>query len=85
MAVKDEHCWLALKKDSGFRNRVLMKLLCISYLEHKTSDWVQGKVNFLMGPWEPLLAAVERLAWFGHVICQDRLFKTILQGTLGVG
>ena len=39
----------------------------ISYLEHKTNDWVRSKINFLVGPQESLLATVERrkLAWFG--------------------
>ena len=66
----------------------LRKLLRISYLEHKTNDWVRGKINFLMGPQEPLLATVERgklAAWFGHVTSQDSLSKTILQGTLERG
>ena len=44
----------------------------ISYLEHKTNDWVRSKINFLMGPQEPLLVTVKRrtLTWFGHVTRQ---------------
>ena len=58
-----------------------------SYLEHKTNDWVRGKINFLVGPQEPLLATVKRrkLAWFGHVTRHVSLSKTILQGTLASG
>ena len=46
-----------------------------------TNDWVQSKINFLVGPQEPLLATVKRwkLAWFGHVTRHDSLSKIILQ------
>ena len=59
-----------------------MTLLRISYLEHKTNDWVWSKINFCVGPQEPLLATVKRrkLAWFGHVTRHDSLSKTILLG-----
>ena len=59
----------------------------ISYLEHKTNDWVQSKISFFVGPREPLLATVKRrkLALFGHIIRHDSLSKTILQGTLEGG
>ena len=58
----------------------MRKLLCISYLEHKTNDWVQSKINFLVDSQEPLLATVQgrKLVWFGHVTRHDSLFKTIL-------
>ena len=67
----------------GFRH-LSITLLRISYLEHKTNEWVRSKINFLLGPWQPPLTTVKRrtLAWFGHVICHDSLSKTILQGTL---
>ena len=47
----------------------------------------RSKINFLVGPQEPLLATVERrkLAWFGHVTHHDNLSKTILRGTLESG
>ena len=56
-------------------------------LEHKTNDWVRSKINLFVGPQEPLPAPARRrkLAWFGHVTLQDRLFKIILKGTLEVG
>ena len=59
----------------------------IFYFEHKTNDWVRSKINFLVGPQEPLLATVERwkFAWFGHVTRHGNLSKTILQGTLEDG
>ena len=76
---------LSLKKRiQAFETKCLRKLFHISYLGHKTNNWVWNKVNFLVGPQEPLLATVKRwkLAWFGHVTCPDSLSKTILQGTL---
>ena len=62
----------------------MRKLLHISHLEHKTNNWVWNKINFLVGPQEPLLATVRRqtLAWFGHLTHHNSLSKTILQGTL---
>ena len=62
-----------------------MKVLHISYLEHKTNDWVPSKINFPVAPQELLLATVQRrkLAWFGHVTRHDSLSKTIPQGTVG--
>ena len=47
----------------------------ISYLEHETNDWVQGKISFLVDPQEPLLAVVKRqkLAWFRNVTCHKSL------------
>ena len=88
MAVKHGPCLLTLKKRVNiFGTKRLRKLLRISYLEHKTNDWVRSNINFLMGPQEPLLATVRRLkpAWFGHVTRHDSLSKTILQGTLEGG
>ena len=65
-----------------FVTKCLRKLLRISYLEHKTNDWVRSKINFFVGPQELLLATVKRrkLACFGHVTRYDSLSKTILQG-----
>ena len=36
----------------------MRKLLRVSYLEHKTNDWVWSKIKFLLGP---LLAGLLRL------------------------
>ena len=75
------------KRIQAFETKCLRKPLCISYLEHKTNDWVRSKINFLGGPQGSLLATVKRrkLAWFGHVSRHDSLFKTILQGFLEGG
>ena len=58
--------------------KCLEKLLRISYLEHKTNNWMRSKINSFVGPREPLLATVKRrkLAWFGHVTPHDSLYKT---------
>ena len=75
------------KRIKDFETKCLTKLLRVSYLEHKTNDWARRKINSLVGPQEPLLAAVKRrkLAWFGHVTRHNSLSKTILQGTLEGG
>ena len=51
----------------AFETKCLRKLLCISYLEHKTNVWVLSKIIHLMGPQHHLLATVKRrkLARFG--------------------
>ena len=85
MAVKHGPCLLTLKKRiQAFETKCMRKLLHISHLEHKTDDWVQSKINILVGPQEPLLATVKswELARLRHVTHQDSLSKTILQGTL---
>ena len=57
------------KKNPDFPNQIPEKTSSISYLEHKTKDWVWNKINFLVGPQESLLAIVKirKLAWFEHV------------------
>ena len=78
---------IAVGKVTRHGTKCLRKLLRISYLEHKTKDWMQSKINFFVGPEEHLLTTVKRqkLAWFRHVTRHDSLSKTILQGTLESG
>ena len=40
------------KRILAFETECLRKLLRISYLEHKTKDWTQSKINFLVGSQE---------------------------------
>ena len=42
-----------------FETKCTRKLLRITYLEHKTNDWMRSKINFLVDPQEPLLATVK--------------------------
>ena len=67
------------KRIQAFEPTCQRKLLRISYLEHKTNDWVRTQINPFVGPQEPIPATVKRrkLAWFGH----ESLSKTTLQGT----
>ena len=50
------------RKTQALETKCLRKFLCISYLEHKTNYWVcmRSKLNFLVGPQEPLLTTVKR-------------------------
>ena len=75
------------KRIQAFKTEFLRKHFRICCLEHKTNDWMQSKINFLVGPLEPLLATVKRqkFAGLGHVKRHDSLSKTILQGTLEDG
>ena len=43
----------------AFEIKCLRKLLRISYLEHKTNDWVRSKINFLVDSQEPPRAIVK--------------------------
>ena len=45
------------KKIQAFETECMRKCLCIPYLKQKTNDWVRSKINFLVGPQEPLLAS----------------------------
>ena len=60
---------------------------CTQSCTQLTNNWVQSKINFLVGPQEPLLATVKRwkLAWFRHTTRHDGLSKTILRAPWRVG
>ena len=86
LAVKHGPSMLTLKKRiQAFETKCLRKLFRISYLDHKTNDWVQGKIHVLVDPQEPLLATVKRrkLAWFGHITLHDSFSKYHSSGHLG--
>ena len=80
-------CFLTEKRIQAFKTKCLMKILIVSYLEHKSNDWVQRKINFLVGPQEPLLATVKRwkLAWFGYVTCRDNFSRVMRRAPWSVG
>ena len=73
------------KRIQAFETKCLRKLLRISHLERKTNDWVQSKINFLVGPQKAILAAVKRqkLAWFRHVTYPGQSFQNHPSGHLG--
>ena len=48
------------KNIQAFEAKCLRKLIRISNLEQKINDWVQSKINFIVGPQEHLLATVQR-------------------------
>ena len=63
---------------------------CPAFIQDLCKCWYEfahGKINFPVGPQDPLLTAVKRqkLAWFRHVTRHESLSKTILQGILGGG
>jgi hypothetical protein len=72
------------RRIQAFEYKCLRRLLRISYLEHKTNQFVRNTVSALVGPQEPLLATVKRrkLAWFGHVTRHNSLCKAILRHPL---
>ena len=48
------------KRIQALETKFKRKLLRISYLEHKTNDWVRSNINFIVGPQGPLLLIVKR-------------------------
>ena len=83
MAARHGPCLLTLtKRIRAFGAKCLKKLQRISYLEHKTIDWVQSKINFLVGPQEPLLETGDSHCsrFTSHIFS-----KTVLHGTLDDG
>ena len=89
-AMKHGPCLLTLKKEriQTFETKCIRKLLRISYLEHKTNDWVRSKISLIMGPQEPLLATVKRqklawLVWSHHT--PQQLLQNHPSGHLGLG
>ena len=87
MGVKHGPHLLTETRIQAFETKSQRKPLCTSSLECNINVWVRSKINFTVGPREPLLATVKRqeLAWFGHVTHHDSLSKTILRGTLMSG
>ena len=75
------------KKIQAFETECLRKLLRISSVDHKTIDWVRGKISFLVGPQEPLLATVRRrkFAQFGMSHSMTASPKPFFRAPLRVG
>jgi len=67
-----------------FETKSFRKLLRISYRDHRTNEFVQGEIERLAGPYEPLLTTIRRrkLQWYGHVTRHNTLSKTIMQGVM---
>ena len=79
---------LTLRKGSRLlRPHAWRNFFLISYLEHKTNDWVWNKTNFFVGPQEPLLATDKRQkqTWFWYITHYDSLSETNLEGILEDG
>ena len=72
------------KRTQAFETKCLKKFPLISYLEHRTNDWVRSKIT-LVGQQEPILATVKRrrLAWFGHVNTPRQPLQYYPSGHLG--
>ena len=64
-----------------------MEIGQISYLEHKTNEYVLDRINSVAGHQETIITTINRrkMAWFGHVLRHDTLTKIILQGTVEGG
>ena len=74
-------------KLQAFENKCMRKFLQISYLEHKTNEYVWDRINSIAGHQETIITTIKRrkMAWFGHVLRHDTLTKIILQGTVEGG
>ena len=85
MAVNYGTCLLTEKRIQAFETMCLRRLIYISYLDHKTSLWMQSKVNFRVGPQKSHLESFKRgkLTWFRHVTHHGSLLKNHPSGHLG--
>ena len=80
-AVKHGPCLLTLEKRiQVFETKCMRKLLRVSYLEHKTNDWVRSKINFF---WQ--LSRDGNLHGSGVTHATTASSKTTLQSTLEGG
>ncbi|KAH3746887.1 hypothetical protein DPMN_181304 [Dreissena polymorpha] len=54
----------------------LRRLIRISYMEHKTNEYVRNMTAIRVGPQEPILATVKRqkLALFGRTYLEKTLY-----------
>ena len=68
----DPACWL-WENDTGFRNQVYEEPSSYLLLRAQDQRLLRSKINFLVGPQEPLLATVKgrKLAWFRHATRHD--------------
>ena len=78
--------WTLMEKEEKriqvFQNKSHRRLLCITYRQRKTNDYIHEKMINLIGKYEPLLSTIKRrkLKYYGHICRHDGLAKTILQG-----
>ena len=65
----------------------MRKTLQISYLEHKTNEYVWDRINSITDHQQTIVTTLKKskMAWFGHVLRHDTLTKIILQGTVEGG
>ena len=59
-----------------------MRMLGMSYKEHKTNAYVWQQVDILVGCQQLLTVKCRKISWFGHVCRHDTLPNIILQGTV---
>ena len=77
------------KRLRSFETKCVGALLRISYLEHKTYDWVRSKINFLVGPqghfWQLSRDGNLHGSGMSHVITASRKKKKQMHGTFEGG
>ena len=72
------------RRIEAFEHTCYRRLLCISYTEHRTNEFVRQQVTNDDDRQEPLIATVKRrtLTWYDHTSHHDSLAKIILKGTV---
>ena len=67
------------KSIQAFHNKSHIRLLCITYRQRKTNDYIHEKMINLIGKYEPLLSTIKcrKLKYYGHICRHDGLAKKI--------
>ena len=75
------------RRIQAVETRSLRNVLGISYTDHVTNEEVWRRITQQVGYYEELLTVVKKrkLRWYMHITRSNRLFKTILQGTVQGG
>ena len=75
------------KRVQALEMRCFRRLLGISYKHHITNEKVRNQIKQASGPYKDLLSTIKwcKLIWFGHVIREGGLAKTVLQRTVRGG
>ena len=71
----------------AFENKCYRRILKIPYTDHRTTEYVWGRIDSICGAHPRILSCVRerKLKWYGHLCRHTSLAKTVQQGTVAGG